>query len=59
MINKLSWTMHPESTALQQLTYNKNGLMYIVGGYTRHATDDRGKLKDMEEFIAKMQGVEL
>ena len=47
--------MHPESAALQQMTASFAGFNYIIPGYTRHATDDAGKLADEREFRAQVQ----
>lgn len=53
---KITWTMHPESTVLEQMTVSFAGFNYVIPGYTRHATDDAGKLADERKFRALVQG---
>lgn len=53
----VTWTTHPESATLEQMTASLAGLKYIIPGYTRHATDDAGKLADEREWRAYVEQI--
>ena len=52
---KLSWTPDEEHPTIDRLTIVWYGMHYIIEGYTRHETDDAGKIADERDYIKRVQ----